>query len=81
MAWMAKDPKVRTQAFIARQIDVTQPAVSGWLKGKPRPDRESRALIAALTRGYVAAEDWETSEERRRLQNVERALEANKGAA
>jgi transcriptional regulator with XRE-family HTH domain len=79
---MAADPKIRTQGFIARQLGVSQPAVSGWLKGKPRPDDDRRALIAALTGGDISAEDWETSEERRRrLRGLERARAASKGAA
>jgi predicted transcriptional regulator len=81
IAWQSKDPKVRTQGYIAEKIGRTQPGVRNWLKGINRPDLESQDLLEALTDGEVSRPDWETAKERvARLRHLERVKEAAKSA-
>lgn len=65
LRWMRKDPKSRTRAAIARALGLTQPAVSGWVLGRTRPDPSHRLAVAVLTGGEVAAEGWALADEKK----------------
>lgn len=69
VAWMAANPKERTQGYIARVLGVSQPAVGAWVHGRSRPDAHYREPIEQLT--GIKPEDWELPEEAARR---ERAL-------
>ena len=49
-----------TQARLARELGVTQQAISAWLRGVARPDPERRAKLEELT--GVAIADWDVDE-------------------
>lgn len=77
LSWQAADPKRRTQGFIATQLGVTQPAVSGWLKGNSRPDSHIRKAIEVLTSGEVPELDWEVPAETEKRLEALRRIEAD----
>lgn len=47
-----------SQSDLARQLNMTQAAVSMWVSGERRPDWASLAKLAQLTGGAVTANDF-----------------------
>lgn len=47
-----------SQSDLARQLNMTQAAVSMWVSGERRPDWDSLAKLAHLTGGAVTANDF-----------------------
>jgi len=65
--WMAICPS-RTQSFVAEQVGVGQPSVSGWLREVSRPEPEHRASLELLA--GIPPSAWMTVDEQK---SVERA--------
>lgn len=65
-AWRAKEPKLRTQAWVAAQLEIQQPSVAAWDLGHSRPVEKHRLALASLSAGEVPASDWATDAEKRR---------------
>lgn len=66
-AWVEAEP-TRNQTTLAELLEVKQPTVSAWLRGRARPDALQRELIEART--GVPTDAWFTAEE---LEAVRRA--------
>lgn len=58
--WLGGDG--RSQAKIAKALDVSQPSVHAWVRGAYRPEQHYRQALEALT--GIPASDWELPEER-----------------
>jgi len=69
----------RTVTWIAAICGVSQPAVSGWLSGRSRPDVEHRLTLEKHL--GVLAEAWLTAAERRLASELELKRAAALGAA
>lgn len=61
--WMSKDPKLRTQSYIARKLGVSQPSVSGWLRYLSRPETHHRISLRRLAK--IPESSWITPQEMR----------------
>jgi transcriptional regulator with XRE-family HTH domain len=71
--WMRAE-KTRSQGFLAKVLDVTQPAVAAWVRGESRPAPQYRDAIFELT--GISPEAWETKTEREKR---DRALAGVRG--
>lgn len=47
-----------SQTSLARELGVSQPTVSDWIRGRKTPRTKHVLAIAALTRGGVPLRDW-----------------------
>ena len=52
--WLAASDM--TQVQLAEAMDVTQPSVSKWIRGKERPRREHAVILERLAQ--IAVKDW-----------------------
>lgn len=52
----------RSQSELARELGISQPSVSAWLRGHSRPDPHHRTALEVLA--SIPAASWETDEER-----------------
>lgn len=59
--WLSADES-RSQSWLARTLNVSQPSVSAWLTGASRPEAHHREALEALT--GIPADEWKTSDER-----------------
>lgn len=58
----------RSQVWLAGLLGVGQPAVSGWVSGRYRPDHQFRRALDRLL--GIPADAWMTAAERRVLDSV-----------
>ncbi len=81
VAWMGEDPSTRTQGFIARKLNISQPAVRAWVKGLSRPEPHFREPLEVLCGIPRAA--WELPEEHEKraaaLANIRAENDADHG--
>lgn len=59
--WLDADES-RSQATLARTLEVSQPSVSEWFSGRTRPAPHLREALELLT--GIPAASWQTEEER-----------------
>ncbi len=64
LASYLKRQGISAHAFAAL-LNVTDAAVSRWLSGDRKPDRERSIAIAELTKGEVPAECWDAKPPRK----------------
>jgi transcriptional regulator with XRE-family HTH domain len=67
--FLAANPE-RSQGWLARTLDVSQPNVSSWLRGINRPGPEYRKALAKIA--SIPEDSWLTDDERTAVSEAQR---------
>jgi transcriptional regulator with XRE-family HTH domain len=70
--WLSR-PESPSQAHFAIEVDVSQSAVSNFVRGYHRPSLATACLIQARTSGAVVVTDWLDDDEASKHSSLERA--------
>ncbi len=67
------DQPGNSQGSLARSLEISQPAVSQWIRGNARPEPHLRIAIELIT--AIPAADWDTDDERALVDRVRAQLD------